>query len=63
VAQAARWLAARRCCRFSTHGAMECIQNSGILGHAKVALAMDVYEHANVGDFRQPLSFIADGLL
>jgi hypothetical protein len=42
---------------------MECIQNSGILGHAKVALAMDVYEHANVGDFRQPLSFIADGLL
>jgi integrase len=36
---------------------------SGILGHAKVALAMDVYDHANVEDFRQPLSFVADELL
>jgi hypothetical protein len=36
---------------------------SGILGHAKVGLAMDVYEHANVEGFQQPLSFIADGLL
>jgi len=36
---------------------------SGILGHAKVALAMDVYDHANVEDFRQPLSFIAGELL
>ena len=31
---------------------------SGILGHAKVALAMDVYDHANVEDFQQPLSFV-----
>ncbi|HEX2329095.1 MAG TPA: hypothetical protein VHN74_10240, partial [Candidatus Angelobacter sp.] len=36
---------------------------SGILGHAKVALAMDVYDHANVEDFRQPLSFVASELL
>jgi hypothetical protein len=36
---------------------------SGILGHAKVALAMDVYDHTNVDDFRQPLSFVADELL
>jgi len=36
---------------------------SGILGHAKVALAMDVYDHANVEDFRQPLSFVAGELL
>jgi integrase len=36
---------------------------SGILGHAKVALAMDVYDHANVDDFRQPLSFVAGELL
>jgi integrase len=36
---------------------------SSILGHSKVALAMDVYDHANVEDFRQPLSFVADELL
>jgi integrase len=36
---------------------------SGILGHAKVALAMDVYDHANVEDFRQPLAFVSDELL
>jgi integrase len=36
---------------------------SGILGHAKVVLAMDVYDHANVDDFRQPLSSVADELL
>lgn len=36
---------------------------SGILGHANVSLAMDVYDHANVEDFRQPLSFVARGLL
>jgi hypothetical protein len=36
---------------------------SGILGHAKVALTMDVYDHTNVDDFRQPLSFVADELL
>jgi integrase len=35
---------------------------SGILGHAKVALAMDVYDHANVEDFRQPLSSVANQL-
>jgi integrase len=28
---------------------------SGILGHSRVNLAMDVYDHATVQDFRQPL--------
>jgi integrase len=28
---------------------------SGILGHSKVNIAMDVYDHATVQDFRQPL--------
>jgi integrase len=36
---------------------------SGILGHAKVALAMDVYDHADVEDFRQPLAIMAEELL
>jgi integrase len=36
---------------------------SGILGHAKVALAMDVYDHADVEDFRQPLAVVAGELL
>jgi hypothetical protein len=26
-----------------------------ILGHSKVNIAMDVYDHATVQDFRQPL--------
>ena len=36
---------------------------SGILGHARVALAMDVYDHADVEDFRQPLAVVAGELL
>ena len=36
---------------------------SGILGHAKVALAMNVYDHADVEDFRQPLAVVAEDLL
>jgi len=36
---------------------------SGILGHAKVALAMNVYDHADVEDFRQPLAVVAEELL
>jgi hypothetical protein len=36
---------------------------SGVLSHAQVALAMNVYDHANVEDFREPLSFVADELL
>ena len=36
---------------------------SGILGHAKVDLAMDVCDHADVNDFRQSLSFLAGELL
>ena len=36
---------------------------SGILGHAKVSLAMDTYDHANVEDFREPLAALAGGLL
>jgi hypothetical protein len=36
---------------------------SGILGHAKVALAMEVYDHAGVEDFREPLSSVAGELL
>jgi DNA-binding NarL/FixJ family response regulator len=36
---------------------------SGILGHAKVALAMDCYDHADQNDFQQPLAFVAERLL
>jgi integrase len=36
---------------------------SSILGHSKVALAMDVYDHPDVSDFKQPLADIADRLL
>jgi len=36
---------------------------SGILGHAKVALAMNVYDHADVEDFRHPLAVVAEELL
>jgi hypothetical protein len=36
---------------------------SGILGHAKVSLAMDTYDHADAEDFRQPLAFVAEELL
>ena len=36
---------------------------SGILGHARVALAMNVYDHADVEDFRQPLAVVAEELL
>jgi integrase len=36
---------------------------SGILGHTRVALAMDVYDHADVEDFRQPLAVVAGELL
>lgn len=36
---------------------------SGILGHSKVALAMDVYDHASVEDFRQLLLLVASELL
>jgi integrase len=36
---------------------------SGILGHARVALAMNVYDHADVGDFQQPLATVAGELL
>ena len=36
---------------------------SGILGHSKVALAMDTYDHTDVEDFRQPLAVVAGELL
>jgi len=36
---------------------------SGILGHAKVSLAMDTYDHADVEDFRQPMAVVAGDLL
>jgi Phage integrase family len=36
---------------------------SGILGHAGVALAMNVYDHADVKDFQQPLAVVAGELL
>ena len=36
---------------------------SGILGHSKVDLAMNVYDHADVEDFKQPLSLVAGDLL
>jgi integrase len=36
---------------------------SGILGHAKVSLAMDTYDHTDVEDFRQPLAVVAGELL
>jgi integrase len=36
---------------------------SGILGHSKVDLAMNTYDHADVEDFRQPLAFVGGELL
>lgn len=36
---------------------------SGILGHSRVNLAMDVYDHADVEDFKQPLAVVAGDLL
>ena len=36
---------------------------SGILGHTRVSLAMDTYDHADVEDFRQPLALVAGELL
>jgi hypothetical protein len=36
---------------------------SGILGHSKVSLALDIYDHADVEDFRGPLAAIAGQLL
>ena len=36
---------------------------SGILGHAKVSLAMDTYDHVDVEDFRQPMAVVAAELL
>jgi integrase len=36
---------------------------SGILGHAKVDLAMNTYDHPDVADFGQPLAVVADRLL
>lgn len=36
---------------------------SGILGHSRVSLAMDVYDHPDVGDFEQPLAAVASQLL
>ncbi len=36
---------------------------SGILGHSRVDLAMNVYDHPDVEDFKQPLSLVAENLL
>ena len=36
---------------------------SDILGHAKVALAMDVYDQTDVEDFAEPLSLVFNELL
>ena len=36
---------------------------SGVLGHKRVELAMNTYDHANVEDFKQPLAAIAGELL
>jgi integrase len=36
---------------------------SGILGHKKVNLAMDVYDRTDVGDFETPLKAVANRLL
>ena len=36
---------------------------SGILGHSGVQLAMNTYDHTDVGDFRQPLEHVAGELL
>jgi integrase len=36
---------------------------SGILGHSRVDLAMNVYDHPDVEDFKQPLSLVAEDLL
>jgi hypothetical protein len=36
---------------------------SGILGHAKVNLAMDTYDRATVDDFQQPMTDVVKQLL
>jgi hypothetical protein len=36
---------------------------SAILGHSKVSLAMDTYDHTDLNDFRQPLAAVAGELL
>ena len=36
---------------------------SDILGHARVNLAMDVYDHTNAADFEGPLAVVAENLL
>lgn len=36
---------------------------SGILGHTRVDLAMNVYDHVDVQDFKQPLAVVAGELL
>lgn len=36
---------------------------SGILGHARVSLAMDTYDHATVADFKRPMTDIVKQLL
>jgi integrase len=36
---------------------------SGILGHSKVALAMNVYDHLSTDDMRGPLERVAGELL
>ena len=36
---------------------------SGVLGHSNVRLAMDVYDHLDVRDMRDPLRFAAENLL
>jgi hypothetical protein len=36
---------------------------SGILGHSKVELAMEVYDHVQLEDFREPLAHFAHRLL
>ena len=36
---------------------------SGILGHSKVSLALDIYDHADVEDFRRPMEVVAGELL
>jgi integrase len=36
---------------------------SGILGHAKVNIALDTYDRATVEDFQQPLASLAGELL
>ena len=36
---------------------------SGILGHAKVNIALDTYDRATLEDFQQPLASVAGELL